>query len=78
MTLDREKLLQMRADAGTAADGPWVVDKARPGVVLMPSVDSFAGILCGRNAAHVANCDPQTVIALIDEVLARDSMKGQP
>ena len=53
-----------------AAEGPWVVDPAALGVVLMPAVDNLAGFIIGRSAEFVAHArtDLPACVAEIEQL----------
>lgn len=80
-----EQIEKLLADAAKATPGPWKhVNEIAPDVDRYHHSiyeDDYKGLLIGRvdqngshsaDAAHIANCDPQTITALCNRVKAQD------
>jgi len=87
MTITKERLDAIRAAAEKAAPGPWEVGPVDDTVVTHIGADGLRYEVAGidgdynspdewptmeANAAHIANCDPQTILALLDALDAAE------
>ena len=74
-----ERLAEMLAATEKAMPGPWSAEGRGPNMTLVFAGDSGVKRLTpvmamdgdqAANLAHIANCDPQTVAAIIRELLS--------
>lgn len=77
MTIPTEKLKAMLAGCDGLPDGPWnVTREGRTHRVISPAGDAELGnwtvaanVFWSATAEHLASCDPQTMRALLTEII---------